>query len=224
VAATRKTATPAIEVQAVPPTTAPVIQIAKINATHMLVPIVGTAPLLVHRFSEKAKRKMLDAQQGKKNVKEFRDPQSEYEASMYRLDNDRYGFPSVAFKSCTVGAARFYGKDVRMTDLRQCLFFRGEVSKQDGQMMAEIVGEPRMREDVVRLSISSTDLRYRAEFVEWSATLDVIFVSTAISQDSVLSLIDAGGMGVGVGEWRPEKSGANGTFMLDSSREVEIIG
>jgi hypothetical protein len=30
----------------------------------------------------------------------------------------------------------------------------------------------------------------------------------------VLALIEAGGMGVGVGEWRPEKSGMFGTYQL----------
>jgi len=32
----------------------------------MLVPIVGLTPLIVHQWSEKAKRQMLDAQQGVK--------------------------------------------------------------------------------------------------------------------------------------------------------------
>ena len=39
-----------------------------------------------------------------------------------------------------------------------------------------------------------------------------------------LSLIDAGGMGIGVGEWRPEKDGAFGTYRIDPSREVKVIG
>jgi hypothetical protein len=39
----------------------------------------------------------------------------------------------------------------------------------------------------------------------------------------VLSLIDAGGLGSGVGDWRPEKSGDFGTYMVDPDREVEVI-
>jgi len=197
------------------------VQISRIDTSHMLVPIVGTSPLIIHKFSEKAKRQMLDAQQGRKSPKQARDPEADYQAAFYRT-KEGYGFPAVGFKACTIGAARFYGKDVRMTDLRQFLFFKGQVSENDPQALVEIVGEPRMREDVVRLGMSGTDLRYRPEFPEWSAVLEVIFIKSSLTQESVLSLIDAGGMGVGVGEWRPEKKGDFGTFQVDPSRDIIV--
>jgi hypothetical protein len=203
-------------------TTTAQISISKIDTEKLLVPIVGTAPLIMHRFSDKAKRQMLDAQQGRKSPKVSRDPVADYEAAFYRT-KDGYGFPAVGFKACTVGAARFYGKDVRMVDLRQMLFFRGILSEKDPQPLVEIVGEPHMREDVVRLGISGTDLRYRPEFSEWSATLEVIFVRSALTQESVVSLIDAGGMGVGVGEWRPEHRGDFGTFEIDQTRDLVVM-
>ncbi|TDT31138.1 hypothetical protein [Naumannella halotolerans] len=195
------------------------VSINRIETETMLVPIKGTTPLIVHKFSEKAKRQMLDAQQGRKTPKEKRDPQADYEASFYRTENG-YGFPAVAFKAATIGAARFYGKSVKMTELRQFLFFKGVLSDADPQPLIPIEGTPRMREDVVRLGISGTDLRYRPEFPEWSALLEVIYVASALTRESVLSLIDAGGMGVGVGEWRPEKKGEFGTYQIDTDREV----
>lgn len=200
------------------------IEINKIASETVSVPIVGTMPLIVHNFSEKSKRQMLDAQQGRKSPKQVRDPETEYNAAFYRT-KDGYGFPVTAFKACTVGAARFYGKDVRMTELRQFMFFHGQLSEKDPQALIEIVGTPRMREDVVRLGgpSRSADLRYRPEFPEWSATLLVTYVTSSLSRASVLSLIDAGGMGIGIGEWRPEKRGEFGTFKIDPSRDVEVI-
>ena len=198
------------------------VTISRIAVERLLVPIVGTAPLIMHRFSEKAKRQMLDAQQGRKSPKVARDPDADYQAAFYRTA-DGYGFPAVGFKACTVSAARFYGKDVRMTDLRQFLFFKGVLSPADPQPLVPIVGEPHMREDVVKLGISGTDLRYRPEFTEWSAVLDVTYIVSSLTRDSVLSLIDAGGMGVGIGEWRPEKKGDFGTFQIDLSREVQVV-
>lgn len=200
------------------------IEINKIASETVSVPIVGTMPLIVHNFSEKSKRQMLDAQQGRKSPKQVRDPETEYNAAFYRT-KDGYGFPVTAFKACTVGAARFYGKDVRMTELRQFMFFHGHLSEKDPQALVEIVGTPRMREDVVRLGgpSRSADLRYRPEFPEWSATLLVTYVTSSLSRASVLSLIDAGGMGIGIGEWRPEKRGEFGTFKIDPSRDVEVI-
>lgn len=201
------------------------IHIAQVASETMLVPIVGTMPLIIHNFSEKSKRQMLDAQQGRKSPKVARDPEAEYQAAFYRT-KDGYGFPVTGFKAATVGAARFYGKDVKMTELRQFLFMRGEISDNDPQALVEIHGEPRMREDVVRLGgpSRSADLRYRPEFPEWSCTLSVTYVKSSLSRDSVLSLIDAGGMGIGIGEWRPEKRGDFGTYKIDPTRELEVIG
>ncbi len=205
-------------------TDTPQVQINPIPAETVAVPIAGTSPLIVSRFAEKAKRLMLDNQQGRKSPKQPRDPEADYQAAFYRLKGGGYGFPVVAFKLATVGAARFYGKDVTMVGLRQQMFFRGEPGE-DGQQLAPITGEPRMREDVVRLSGrgGGTDLRYRPIFEEWSTVLEVTYVTSALTRGSLLSLIDAGGMGVGVGEWRPERNGDFGTYRIDETRDVEVI-
>jgi len=205
-----------------------VIQIDRIAAETIRVPIVGTAPLIVHNWSEKSKRQMLEAQQGKKRLKEARDPQAEFEAAFYRIIDPAsgelsYGFPVTAFKAATVGAARFYGKDISMTALRQLLFMRGVLTEGDPQQLVAIEGEPRMREDMVRVGMGGSDLRYRPEFPTWSAHLEVTFITSSISRQSVLSLIDAAGMGIGVGEWRPEKRGEFGTYAVDQSKTVEVL-
>lgn len=199
------------------------IQIARLDAATAQVPIVGTAPLIMHQWSEKARRMMLDNMQGRKAPKEPKDPQSDYEAALYKTDEGGYGFPVLAFKAATVEASRFYGKTVTKVGLRQCLFFTGVYSKSANQQLVPITGSPEMREDVVRVGISGTDLRYRPVFADWSTTLTVTFVQTVITLDSVLSLIDAGGMGTGVGEWRPEKDGNFGTYQIDQTREIEVI-
>lgn len=205
------------------------ITIQRVSRKTMLVPIRGTAPLIISNFSEKAKRQMLEAQQGVKKMKEIRDPEAEYEAAFYRIAKedgvDGYGFPAVGFKAATVAGARFYDS-LKMTELRQFLFFSGVMTKADPQMLVEIHGEPSIREDVVRLAGAARTayLRYRPQFVEWTATLEVSFVHNKLSQDSVVSLIDAGGWGVGVGEWRPERKGVYGTYEVDPDREITIIG
>jgi hypothetical protein len=197
------------------------IQLEKIDAETIRVPLIGTSPLIVHKFSEKAKRQMLDNMQGRKTPKEAKNPEAEYEAAFYRLKDGGYGFPVIAFKAATIGGARFY-QGVTMTALRQFMFFRGEIGD-DGRGMTRIVGTPHMREDTVTVGRGGHDLRYRPEFPEWTASIDVTYVTSMLTRSSVLSLIDAGGMGVGVGEWRPEKGGDFGTYRIDDQREVEVI-
>ena len=200
----------------------PAISINKIGVGTMIVPIRGTAPLIMHKFSEKAKRQMLDKQQGRKAPKELRDPEADYKSALYLTDDatgEVYGFPVIAFKAATVSACRFFKKDLPMTVARQSIFMKGEFSKAEGQQLAVIVGDPHMREDMVRVGMT-TDLRYRPEFTEWRTELEVTYVKSMLDRESVLSLIEAGGMAVGVGEWRPEKGGDFGTYEIDPSREV----
>jgi hypothetical protein len=207
-----------------PPPEGPTVVVAidPIDVERLRVPIVGTSPLIMHRFSEKAKRQMLDAMQGRKTPKQPKDPEAEYLAAFYRFEPSGYGHPAIAFKDATVSAARFYDKSVTMTGLRQCIWFIGEIGA-DGIQLVRVDGEPQMREDVVRVGNKGADLRYRPEFRQWAAVLDVTYVRSALTRNSVLSLIDAGGMGVGVGEWRPEKGGDFGTYRVDSDRDAEAL-
>lgn len=198
------------------------ITISRIPTETMHVPIVGTSPLITHRFSEKAKRKMLDGMQGHKAPKEPKDPQVEYLAAAYRFADGGYGMPAIAFKAATVSAARFFDKSVSMVIIRQSVFIDGELGE-DGQKLVRLDTDPVMREDVVTVGRGGSDLRYRPQFTEWSTHLMVTYTASVLNRDSVLSLIDAGGMGVGVGEWRPERSGDFGTYQVDPSREVEIV-
>lgn len=195
------------------------IIIPSLSKTRMLVPIIGTAPLIMHKWSEKAKRQMLDAQQGRKKAKEIRDPEADYAASLYRTADGGYGFPVIAFKAATIRGAKLAG--VKMTDARQMFFVHGDMSDDKTQELAPIIGEPRMREDMVRVGMG-TDLRYRAEFLEWKTVLSVEFYDAFISQESLLSLLNFGGESVGVGEWRPEKNGQNGTYRIDTDAEIRV--
>ena len=189
------------------------ISLQRIRREVAEIEIRGTAPLIVHRWSEKARQMMLDAQQGRKSPKEPKDPQADFESSMYRFEDGGHGFPIMAFKSATVkGGARVFGKAVKMTELRQVFTFLADGVGVDGTQLARIIApDPFMREDMVRVGMGTADIRYRAEYRDWSALLRIEFVPSVIDLSSVVALVDAGGTN-GVGEWRPEKSGSFGTY------------
>jgi hypothetical protein len=122
------------------------IQLNPIGRETVEVTIKGTAPLIVNKWDEKAKALMLDKQMGVKNSKEFKNPEAQYEATIYRLPSGDPGFPVTAFKAATVGAARYFD-GIAMTELRRALFFHGEGPDQ----LVQIVGDPSPREDMVRV-------------------------------------------------------------------------
>lgn len=189
------------------------ISLTRIRREIAEIEVRGTAPLIVHRWSEKARQMMLDAQQGKKNPKQPKDPNADFETSMYRFEDGGHGFPIMAFKSATVkGGARLFGKAVKMTELRQLCTFLSDGLCTDGTQLTRIISDaPIMREDMVRVGMGTADIRYRAEYRNWSAVLRIEYVPSVIDLSSVVALVDAGGTN-GVGEWRPEKSGSYGTF------------
>ena len=82
----------------------------------------------------------------------------------------------------------------------------------DGEYAVIEGSEPRMREDMVRVGMGTADIRYRAEFPEWAATLDITYNARSISAEQLVAMFDAGGFGTGIGEWRPERDGQYGRF------------
>jgi hypothetical protein len=159
---------------------------------------------------------MLDKQQGRKAAKQLRDPEAEFQASRYLFPNGNDGFPIMAFKSATVrGGARAFGKTaVKMTELRQSLTFIPDgMSDQGVQLVTLDASEPTMRQDMVRVGMGTSDLRYRPEYTEWAATLTVQYQRSMISPASIVALVDAGGAN-GVGDWRPERGGSFGTYKV----------
>lgn len=190
------------------------LSLQRITRETALIEIKGTAPLITHAWDQKAREMMLAAQQGKKTRKVSKDPQQDFEASRYKFaDGSGDGVPVTAFKKATItGGGRIFGKSVKMTELRQNLLFLADGMGTDGaQLVALSAPAPIMREDMVRVGMGTADIRYRAMYEEWSATLRIQYIPSLIDLGSIVALVDAGGTN-GICEWRPEKNGSFGTY------------
>jgi hypothetical protein len=191
------------------------IEIKRPDLRLIQVTIYGKTPLICNKWSEKAKREMLDKQMGKPKVKAFKNPEEDYKNSLYELPSGGYGFPAVAFKNAAVRAAS--NLDLTMVQARQMFFVRA-----DEDDCVKIEGEPNMREDMVRLQGKTADIRYRGEFRDWKTTLTIEYNAGVISDEQVVNLFQLAGFSVGVGEWRPEKNGAFGCFTLFEEEAVKV--
>lgn len=184
----------------------PPLDIQAINLT-----LVGDSPLIVHAWSEKAKRQMLDKQMKRaKQAKEAKDPEADYEACFYRTETGAYGFPAIGLKAAMVGACRFV--DMKMTEARGAFHIDAE--------MVEVHGEPRPREDMVRVGMGTADIRYRPEFVAWKIPVTIKFNASVISAEQIANLLNVAGFSIGIGEWRPERNGSYGRFHVATSEEA----
>jgi hypothetical protein len=181
------------------------VEIKRINIQRIELELVGDSPLIVHAWSAKAKKEMLDKQMKRaKAAKEAKDPVRDYEESFYRLSNGKPAFPTIAFKQAAVSAGGRFSDGLKMTELRGAFFVEGE--------LVEIDGEPRMREDMVRVGMGTADIRYRPEFPEWRVKLPIKYNADKISLEQLVNIFNLAGFGVGVGEWRPERDGQFGMF------------
>lgn len=200
------------------------VVIPEIQLNTMKLTVVGDSPLIVHAWSEKAKRMMLQKQMKQATTgREAKDPWMDYCESMYWLDgmpeypteedvaNGRFGFPACAFKAAAVDAGYQQGILAKKTTARGGFHILGD--------MVEIKGRPEMREDMVRLNGMTSDIRYRAEFKEWEADLTIRYNPMVFSAEQIVNLLNFGGFANGVGEWRPEKDGSFGTFHVRTSSE-----
>ncbi len=194
-------------------TPAQTIQLPPLDIRLLHVRLVGDSPLICHAWSEKAKGMMLAKQMKKaKAAKEAKDPQQDFEDSLYRMPNGQgYGFPTIAFKAAAVAACRFVD-GIKMTEVRGAFHIPGE--------LARINGTPTPREDMVRVGMGTADLRYRGQFTEWSVDLPVRFNAGALSAEQIVHLFNSAGFGVGVGEWRPERDGSYGMFHVATEAEA----
>lgn len=179
--------------------TIPGLQIATFKLT-----LVGDSPLICNRFSEKAKKQMLDKQMKvAKQAKAAKDPQKDYEGSLYPLGKNKFGFPVVGFKAAAVDACS-HAEGITKVEARGAFHINGE--------FAEIQGSPSMREDTVKIAMGSTDLRYRGEFKTWSTTLEIRHNKNVLTMEQIVNLFNIGGFAIGVGEWRPQRDGSYGMF------------
>lgn len=177
----------------------------------MDVKLRGISPLITHAWSEKAKGIMRDAQSGKvRGKKPPKDPKAEFEASSYGIGKNKYGFPAKAFKAACASAATRYVEGITGTFVYGAFHVLGD--------FVEIKSKPPvMREDMVRVGGMNkvADIRYRAQFEDWSVTLPVAYNENVIQPEQILDLLNLAGFHVGVGEWRPERKGNHGMFEVE---------
>ena len=64
-------------------------------------------------------------------------------------------------------------------------------------------------------------LRTRAKFDEWSCTFAVEADDELVDKDQLEAWLDIGGRRIGLGDWRPEKSGNYGRFETVSVKATE---
>lgn len=222
-----------------------IVEIKEFDIKTVNVRIRGTAPLISHKWSEKAKKMILDKQTEETKVQKKHDkkiPALDFINSAYWLtqeptgDSDeecianfeaavkagaRWGFPATAFKQAAIMAASRNNLDMKGTQIRAAFFIEGEGPDQLVELKGSI---PHIREDMVRVGgmTKAADIRHRAQFDDWYADLKIRYNANGpVTLEQIINLINLSGFCGGVGEWRPEKDGNFGTFLVETQTEAQ---
>lgn len=220
-----------------------VITIKPIKLQKARISLIGDTPLIIHSWSEKAKKEMLAAQQKEKKDKkamDIRDPFAEFMDAAYWItpepedktpeafekaikEGARFGFKTTAIKQAALSACYRAGIIPNQTGMK-CMFYINaaddDLYRESGEELVEIKSSkpPIMREDMVKIGgINKTaDLRYRPMFVDWRIDLIVTLIDVGVfTMDSIINAINMGGYMNGIGEWRMERDGDFGRFHVE---------
>ena len=191
------------------------VTIPPMNLQTLEIVLVGDSSLISHAWAEKAKKMMLDKQMKKaQQSKEAKVPDDDFAAARYITADGRDGFPAAGIKKAIANAFRF-------SDGMKKVEINGALHVQPGTELLPIDGPPPvMREDTVKISMGKTDIRFRPEYRDWSMEFDIVFNGRAISPEQIVNLVNIAGFGIGIGEWRPERSGQFGMFHVAIEGEV----
>lgn len=176
--------------------------------------LVGTAPYVQARFSEKARTLMEDkmkagsvAKKGKK-----RDPRNfedDYEGAKHKSEEGWIGIPASCFRNASISACRLVG--FKMTLAKLSLFIEADgFDALDGTPLVRIIGEPEPNKMPVRNATGVCDIRIRPMWREWSCKLRIRYDTDQFSRADVANLLMRVGMQVGIGEGRPDSRSSAG--------------
>ena len=161
------------------------VEIRPIEMVETTIRIVGDTPLIMHAWSAKAKRMMLEKEIGATKVKarEEKNPIEDFVSSMYwltpmpaeytveavskALENARFGFPVTAFKQAAISASYRMGWSKDKASLRGAFFiepdatsyYGGDLSVDFDKKKVIIIPNAQRKEQIVEIFSDSPSMR-----------------------------------------------------------------
>lgn len=200
------------------------IKISAPNIREAKFIILGTAPLVVHKFSAKAKAMICQKQEAgslanKGKSKSAKDFEEVFQGARHISTEGWDGIPAAAFRAGIISACRLVG--FKMTLAKLSIFVAADgFDKTEGTPLVRILSpeEPERNESMVRLATGVCDISVQPMWRYWGAELRIQYDADQFTADDVRNLLARVGAQVGVCEGRPDsKSSAGcgwGTFKL----------
>lgn len=178
--------------------------------------IRGVAPLVLNKFSAKARQMMKDKMEagstakkgGKREAKDF---QECWQQARHISEDGWDGIPAPAFRNAMISACRVCG--FQMTRGKLAVFVEADgFDADDSTPLVKITkGKPEYFESLVKNQTGVADIRPRPKWKPgWEADIRVRFDADMFTLADVSNLLLRAGLQVGVGEGRPDSRMSTG--------------
>lgn len=193
------------------------ITITPPNTKIIKAKVVGTSPLVMNRFSQKAKQQIQETQEGgstSKSTKKQRDPKNFeelYEAAKHLSKEGWPGIPATAFRNSMVRACSLV--NIPMTLAKMAIFIVSDGDdREEGTPLVKITGGSACYNWIApcRNASGVIDLRPRPRWDEWACTVTIRYDADIFTAASVVNLLARSGEQVGVLEGRPASKNSCG--------------
>ncbi len=177
--------------------------------------IVGTEPLVIHRFSQKVKEQMLRKQEegksasSKKN-REAKDSNVTYEEARYRSKEGWDGFHAGSIRNAMISACRLVNFKMTLAKLSIFVIADGRDEKEPQIPLIRIYGSPKKQCDMARVETGQPYITVRAAYHEWKANIRIRFDHDQFSVEDISNLLTRVGGQVGICEGRPDSKNSAG--------------
>lgn len=208
------------------------VQIKAPNLQSTVFRIIGTAPLVMAKFSQKAKEQIMATQaagsQAKsKKVRAPKNFDAVCEESVHYSRDGWVGIPAGAFRAAMISACRLVG--FKMTLAKLSLFVVADgFDRDEGTPLVRLIAGKYRRIDLhVRNATGVIDLRSRPMWDEWQADVVLRYDADQFSLTDVSNLMSRVGEQVGLLEGRPDSKSSTGmgwgTFRLATEADMKSL-
>ena len=186
------------------------------NMRELQIGIIGVAPLMICRFSQKAMQQMMAKQSAgstakKGKMRAARDFDEDFNGARHiAADGGWDGIHAAAFRNAMISACRLV--NFKMTLAKLSLFVTPDgFDRVDSVPLVRIIGGPPAQRIMhTRLATGVIDLRARPAWDRWRCNLRISFDADQFTETDVLNLLARVGMQVGIGEGRPDSRSSAG--------------
>ena len=176
------------------------------------VTIEGTTPILFNRFRD-------TAIEGKSKKRTGALAESEVEDKLY-IQEGKVQLPAVYLKNCIVESAKQF-KIVGKGKSTYSKLIASTVDIEPFYIDLKSDKYEIFRISAVNPMTKGRMMTERPKFNKWSASFEVILNDESVPVSVLNEVLEQAGKYVGVGDWRPEKKGMFGKFLISEFKTIK---